>query len=139
MRSLARETAFKIIYKSLFLNGDLSADEILEEDKITEQDDKDYVDDRKFIIELVELYQQNQQYINNLIDLHLKGYSPERVYKIDRAILATAIAEMIFYKQTPYKVVVNEAVEMAKKYSTEKSYSFVNGLLKTLIEEHNVN
>lgn len=139
MRSLARETAFKIIYKSLFLNGDLSADEILEEDKITEQDDKDYVDDRKFVIELVELYQQNQQDINNLIDSHLKGYSPERVYKIDRAILATAIAEMIFYKQTPYKVVVNEAVEMAKKYSTEKSYSFVNGLLKTLIEEHNVN
>lgn len=139
MRSLARETAFKIIYKSLFLNGDLFADEILEEDKITEQDDKDYVDDRKFVIELVELYQQNQQDINNLIDSHLKGYSPERVYKIDRAILATAIAEMIFYKQTPYKVVVNEAVEMAKKYSTEKSYSFVNGLLKTLIEEHNVN
>lgn len=139
MRSLARETAFKIIYKSLFLNGDLSADEILEEDKITEQDDKDYVDDRKFVIELVGIYQQNQQNINDLIDSHLKGYSPERVYKIDRAILATAIAEMIFYKQTPYKVVVNEAVEMAKKYSTEKSYSFVNGLLKTLIEEHDVN
>lgn len=139
MRSLARETAFKIIYKSLFLNGDLSAEEILEEDKITEQDDKDYVDDSNFVLELVNLYQQNQQNINNLIDSHLKGYSPERVYKIDRAILATAIAEMIFYKQTPYKVVVNEAVEMAKKYSTEKSYSFVNGLLKTLIEEHNVN
>lgn len=139
MRSLARETAFKVIYKSLFLNGDLSADEILEEDKITEQDDKDYIEDSKFVLELVGLYQQNQQNINNLIDSHLKGYSPERVYKIDRAILATAIAEMIFYKQTPYKVVVNEAVEMAKKYSTEKSYSFVNGLLKTLIEEQNVN
>lgn len=139
MRSLARETAFKVIYKSLFLNGDLSADEILEEDKITEQDDKDYIEDSKFVLELVGLYQQNQQNINNLINSHLKGYSPERVYKIDRAILATAIAEMIFYKQTPYKVVINEAVEMAKKYSTEKSYSFVNGLLKTLIEEQNVN
>ena len=53
--------------------------------------------------------------------------------------MAIAITEMLFYKLTPYKVVINEAVEMAKKYSTEKSYSFVNGVLKALVEENNVN
>lgn len=139
MRSLARETAFKVIYKSLFINGDLSVDELLEEDKITEQEDKDYIEDSKFVTELVSLYEKNQEQINQLINSKLKGYTPERVYRIDRAILATAIAEMLFYKQTPYKVVINEAVEMAKKYSTEKSYSFVNGVLKVLVEEQNVN
>ena len=118
MRSLARETAFKVIYKSFFLNGDLSIDELLEEDKITEQEDKDYIEDSKFVKELVSLYEQNQEQINSLINSKLKGYTPERVYRIDRAILATAIAELFFYKQTPYKVVINEAVEMAKKYST---------------------
>ena len=139
MRSLARETAFKVIYKSLCLNGDLSIDELLEEDKITEQEDKDYIEDSKFVKELVSLYEQNREQINSLINSKLKGYTPERVYRIDRAILATAIAELLFYKQTPYKVVINEAVEMAKKYSTEKSYSFVNGVLKVLVEEQNVN
>lgn len=139
MRSLARETAFKVVYKSLFLNGDLSLEEFLEEDKITEQEDKDYVDDIKFIEEIVALYSQNKDKVNDLINSKLKGYLPERVYRIDRAILAIAITEMLFYKLTPYKVVINEAVEMAKKYSTEKSYSFVNGVLKALVEENNVN
>ena len=139
MRSLARETAFKVVYKSLFLNGDLSLEEFLEEDKITEQEDKDYVDDIKFIEEIVALYSQNKDKVNDLINSKLKGFLPERVYRIDRAILAIAITEMLFYKLTPYKVVINEAVEMAKKYSTEKSYSFVNGVLKALVEENNVN
>ena len=138
MRSLARETAFKVVYKSLFLNGDLAVDELLEEDKITEEEDKDYVEDYKFISELVSLYAQNQNQINEIINSKLKGYTPERVYRIDRAILAIAITEMLFYKQTPFKVVINEAVEIAKKYSTEKSYSFVNGVLKAIVEEQNV-
>lgn len=138
MRSLARETAFKVVYKSLFLNGDLTIDELLEEDKITEEEDKDYVEDYKFISELVSLYAQNQNQINEIINSKLKGYTPERVYRIDRAILAIAITEMLFYKQTPFKVIINEAVEIAKKYSTEKSYSFVNGVLKAIVEEQNV-
>ncbi|MCI7003007.1 MAG: transcription antitermination factor NusB [Eubacteriales bacterium] len=139
MRSLARETAFKIIYKSFFLDGDLSCDEILEEDNITEELDKDFNDDNKFVREIVSLYGENKDSVNSLIDSHLKGYTPERVYKIDRAILATAITELNYYKLTPFKVVVNEAVEMAKKYSTEKSYSFVNGMLKTILGEQNAN
>ena len=139
MRSLARETAFKIIYKSYFLDGDLSCDELLEEDKITKELDKDFEDDDKFIRSIISLYKDNVNEINSLIDSNLKGYTPDRVYKIDRAILATAITELKYYKLTPYKVVVNEAVEMAKKYSTEKSYSFVNGILKTIIGENNAN
>ncbi len=139
MRSMARETVFKIIYKSLFLNGDLSFDELLEEDDITSDKDKDFAEDFKFIDEIISLYKTNSEQINELINKNLKGYTPERVYKIDRAILATAITELLFYKSTPLKVVVNEAVEMAKKYSTEKSYSFVNGMLKAILEEANVN
>ncbi len=139
MRGLARETAFKIIYKSLFLNGDLSLDEMLEEDNITTEQDKDFAEDYNFVNSIIELYSQNKNYVNNLIDKNLKGYTPDRVYRIDRAILATAITELLFYKQTPLKVVFNEAVEMAKKYSTEKSYSFINGILKTIIEEQNAN
>ncbi len=137
MRSLARETAFKIIYKSLFNDGDLSYDEMLEEDGITPELDKDYADDSQFIKSIIDLYSENKETINASINDKLKGYTPDRVYRIDRAILLTAITEINYYKQTPYKVVVNEAVEMAKKYSTEKSYSFVNGILKNIVGEAN--
>ena len=139
MRSLARETAFKIIYKSLFLNGDLSIDEMLEEDNINQEQDKDYAEDYDFIKSIVSLYGENKDTIDEMINSKLKGYSPERVYRIDRAILSLAITELLFYKKTPLKVVVNEAVEMAKKYSTEKSYSFVNGILKSVFEGQDAN
>ena len=132
MRKQARETAFKVIYKSLFLENDFSSSELLEEDNILEEEDVNFVNT------LVELYQQNKEEINNSINSKLKWYTPERVYRIDRAILALALTEIKFYKQTPLKVVINEAIEMAKKYSTEKSYSFVNGMLKSLTEGQDV-
>ena len=72
--------------------------------------------------------------INNNINSKLNAYLPERVYRIDRAIICVALTEIFYYKKTPLKVVINEAIEMAKKYSTEKSYSFVNGMLKSLTE-----
>ena len=131
MRKLARETAFKIIYKSLFVLNDFSCDEVLEEDNITEEVDID------FVKTLVRLYETNSEEINQLINSKLTAYTPDRVYRIDRAILCVAITEIFYYKQTPLKVVINEAIEMAKKDSTEKSYSFVNGMLKGLTEGHN--
>lgn len=131
MRKLARESAFKIIYKSLF-NGDLSCEEIIEEDKITEEQDVEYVNT------LVSLYANNKDEINQKINSKLTSYTPDRVYRIDRAILCVAITEILYYKQTPLKVAINEAIEMAKKYSTEKSYSFVNGMLNALTAGQNV-
>ncbi len=131
MRKFARESAFKIIYKSLFVKNDLSCEEILEDDKIESEEDIE------FVKTLVSLYEQNAEEINNNINAKLTGYTPERVYRIDRAIICVAVTEAIYYTKTPLKVVINEAIEMAKKYSTEKSYSFVNGMLKALLEGYN--
>lgn len=132
MRKQARESAFKVIYKSLFIENDFSSDEILEEDLITNEEDVNFVNT------LVDLYSANKDYINDCINKKVRGYTPERVYRIDRAILALALTEIEFYKQTPLKIVINEAIEMAKKYSTEKSYSFINGMLKSLTEGQDV-
>mgnify|MGYP002516849677 CR=1 FL=1 len=62
----------------------------------------------------------------------LKNWTIERIFKIDLAILSRAIYEILFIDNIPVKVSANEAVELAKKYSTEKSYSFVNGVLATI-------
>ena len=126
-RILARETAFKVIYKSFFIDDNFSTSEIIEEDNID-------AEGSEFVNNLVQIYKEHKEQLENKIITNLQGYTFDRIYKIDKAILMTALAEMLYYKQTPYKVVINEAVEMAKKYSTEKSYSFVNGILKKIVE-----
>ena len=128
MRKKARETAFKIIYQSLFFEDNFSSEEILEEDDIVEDGSKE------FVRTLVSLYKENREEINNMINSKLTGYTPDRVYRIDRAILCLGVTEINYYKETPFKIVINECIEMAKKYSTEKSYSFINGILKSIIE-----
>ena len=128
MRKKARESAFKIIYQSMFIKDNFASEEILEEDEILDKESKGFVET------LIQLYKDNAEEINNLINSKLKGYTPDRVYKIDRAILCLGVTEILYYKETPFKIVVNECVEMAKKYSTEKSYSFINGVLKAVTE-----
>ena len=71
----------------------------------------------------------------NLIDIiakNTKGYTVERLFKVDLAILLIASYEIKYYKQTPVNIVANEAVELAKKYSTEKSYSFINAVIGSI-------
>jgi len=67
--------------------------------------------------------------IDSWIEELAKGYSLERLAAVDRAILRLGIYELRYEKETPPAVVINEAVELAKEYSTEHSGSFVNGIL----------
>ena len=68
-----------------------------------------------------------------IIKDNTEGYELDRIYKVDLAILVLAVYE-IKYQDTPKNVVVNEAVELSKKYSTDKSYSFVNGVLAKVLK-----
>ena len=70
-----------------------------------------------------------------MVAKYISGYTVDSMFKIDLAILVLAVNEMVYYKETPMKVVVNESVEIAKKYSTEKSSGFVNGILATIIKD----
>ena len=69
------------------------------------------------------------------ISKYIKGYTIDRLFKIDLAILLIAFYELK-YQDTATKIVVNEAVELAKKYSTQKSYSFINGVLGSFIKDN---
>ena len=74
------------------------------------------------------------------IDLLIKKYAPryplEKISKVDLAILRWAVYELIFHKKLPYKVVIDEAVELAKELSSQNAYSFVNGVLGSLIKDY---
>lgn len=85
---------------------------------------------------------KTKEIINKMdkIDLLIKKYAPryplKEISKVDLAILRWAVYEIIFDKKLPYKVVIDEAVELAKELSSENGYRFVNGVLASLIKDY---
>ena len=88
----------------------------------------------EFTSKILKSFADNYSEINDIISSHLKGYTIERLFKIDLAIITLAVIELNFIKETPKEVVINEAVELAKKYSTEKSPRFINGVLADIVK-----
>jgi N utilization substance protein B len=88
-----------------------------------------------YIIELVEGTHQRKVQIDELLSDYLKGWQMDRLSRIDREVLRLAVFEMIYQTDVPPKVVVNEAIELAKHFGTEESGKFVNGVLGKMIKE----
>lgn len=98
-------------------------------------DNNDYSQEiRSFATSLIEGTLTNIKEIDNLIIKYTKNWDLERMASIDRNILREAIYEMVFWQKTPVSVVINEAVELAKKFSTADSGGFVNGILDKVKE-----
>ncbi|MGC8595240.1 MAG: transcription antitermination factor NusB [Candidatus Kryptoniota bacterium] len=72
--------------------------------------------------------------IDALIQRHLEHWDVSRVNPVDRNILRMGISELLFFKEVPTKVTINEAIEISKKYSTEESPKFVNGILDAALK-----
>lgn len=131
-RSAIREQAFKLIY-SLEIQKQESIEEqidlYIESNSITDKNAQDYIKDAVLGIE------NNKDEILENIEKNLKAeWKLDRISKIDLAILKLAIYE-IKYKDIPFKVVINEAVELAKKYGEDSSKNFVNGILASVVNQ----
>lgn len=85
--------------------------------------------DLEYIKEALLKVQENIEVIDEKIESSLTNWKLDRISKINLSILRLAIAEMIYLEGIPEKVAINEAIELTKKYSDEKSVSFVNGVL----------
>ena len=133
-KSTIRELTFKLIYS-------------LEIQKSFEDEDMDlYFDDmqlsenkvREQIKEDVNSIINNNEELLAQISNNLKSdWKLERISKVNIALLKLAIYEML-YKKVPYKVVINEVVELAKKYGEDASSSFINGVFATVVKENNL-
>ncbi len=86
--------------------------------------------------ELVQGTLDNQERIDDLIRSQADNWRLERMPAVDRNILRLAIYEMMFEEDTPKLVVLDEAIELAKKFGSEQSGRFVNGLLDGLLKQH---
>ena len=120
-----REAVFKILFQ--IENTELDYKELLELEQ-EEIANSSYVNNT--LTEIIDKLEE----IDNIISNNLKDWKLDRLSKMDRQILRISAYE-ILYSDIPYKVSINEAVELSKKYSEkDESYKFINGVLKSIVE-----
>ena len=127
-RIKARETCFKLIFEFEFLKQ--KNETTLEEFLLSKDLEKEDID---FVNSVYDGVLSHDEELNETIKKYLKGYTLERIFKIDLAILKLAIYE-IDYQGESASVIINEAVELSKKYSTDNGYKFVNGVLASVVK-----
>ncbi len=132
MRVTARETAFKVIFASNF-TGEISrgtAKALYKAEKLTE-DDIAYAD------KVLDLVEGHWNEYSAIIDRLSVSFPEVRIFPADRSIMLLALAEIYGFEDIPDVVSVSEAANIASKYSSEKSASFVSGILGEAIKEKN--
>ena len=131
-RTAIRESAFKLIYSlEIQKHNDLKEqiDVYFESENIENKEAKEYIERALLRI------RNHKEEILRLIERNLKSdWKIDRISRIDLSILKLAIYE-IQYKDIPFKVVINEAVELAKKYGEDSSKNFVNGILASIVNK----
>lgn len=129
-RRLAREELFKIVFEAEINNKSLSTvlDSYLERENEVELNEKG----KEFLVEYAKGIIENEEKILAELNEKMEGWSFERVGNVEKALLKISDYEILF-KDTPKEIVINEAVELAKKYGDIKTYEFVNGVLAKLV------
>ena len=127
-----RENAFKLIYSIEIQNTEALQEQV---DLFFESNDIKDEQTKKYINDVILGIDKNNEQILKEIEQNLKeDWKLSRISKMDLSILKLAIYE-IKYNEIPYKVAINEAVELAKKYGEDKSKNFVNGILASVVKE----
>lgn len=93
---------------------------------------------KEYAVNLITTYATKKEIVDAQIQKHSKGWNIDRLVRIDRDILRIAIIELLYFEDMPVSVSADEAVELAKKYSTEESSSFINGILRAVIDGNNL-
>jgi N utilization substance protein B len=124
-RREARESALQSLYAEEV--GKHSPQDIVQ--NVMKPALKDSSDTLKFAEKLFYNTVDHAPELDGIIDDHIRNWKVERLAIIDKVILRMALTEMLYFPEIPTKVSINEAIELAKKFSTKKSGTFVNGIL----------
>ena len=130
MKKIEKKLNSKITELSKTILEEVRTKRMLESNEIKSEDAK------KYILDVANGVSKNLEDITELIKNHLKqDWKIERISKVTLAILKLATYEIV-YAKIPFKVVINEAVELAKKYGEDTSSAFVNGILASIVKEN---
>ncbi len=133
MRTLARETLFKYIFSTQFTSDNHGLKSALYKADGLSKDDIAYCDN------VLNAISEHKDEICAAIDKNSTGFPHGNIYPADRAILYIAVAEIKYINDIHYKVSLNEAANIATKYSSEKSANFVSGVLSGVIKNNDEN
>ncbi|TYP95254.1 NusB antitermination factor [Fodinibius salinus] len=132
-RRQAREAVLQALYADEFGNGKWkNIIQSVIKPRITD-DKKTFKFAERLFLKAV----NNKPDVDEIIKSHINNWRIERLNAIDRQVIRMAITEFLFFEQIPTKVSMNEAIELAKKYSTKKSSNFVNGILDSALKQLN--
>lgn len=130
-RSKLREIIVKVLYETYIYDSkdiNYNLKDLIKEQLETQND---------FVNLSLEKIKENQQEIDNIANTYMKNWSIDRLSKVDKAILSLGIYELL-KTDTPSIVAINEAVELAKKYSDEKVVKMINGVLDKIMHSENI-
>ena len=131
-RRKARENAFIAVFEAGFSSNDI--EEIL---SLT-QEVPEYEEYRldEFAIGLINNYYNNAEEVNEIIQSKLKNWSQSRISRVASAVLRLSVAEMMFSQEKDMdSVIINEAVEICKRFAGDNDYQFVNGVLGAIAKD----
>lgn len=126
-RRESREQCFAVMFEMTFTDD--SVQDILDnavESRTVEADD--------FMMNILDSFSEHKEEVDDIIKDNIKGWTFGRLSRVTLSVLRFAITELKF-TDTPQKIVINEAVELSKKYSTQQEASFVNGVLGSVVRE----
>ena len=132
-RSKTRELAFQLLYQ-IEIQNEIDEEAIIlffENMEVNSKEAKEYIS--QIVYGIVD---EKENIISQIEKNIKKDWELERISKINLALLKLSIYE-ILYTNIPYKVAINEVIELAKRYGEETSHSFVNGILASVVKEKN--
>ncbi len=128
-RRTAREAALSLIFESEF-QGETGKEEIL-----SLAIDAREMEEDKYIREVFFASMEHREEIDALIAKHAQGWSLKRISKVALAVMRLSITEMLFMEGIPYRVSINEALELIKRYDHDVPPKFINGVLNAVATE----
>lgn len=126
-RRKSRELALQVLYQI-----DMSCENARDALDLFWQNFESVEGSREFSEKLVEGVWQHMNQINSIIEKYSENWRLKRISRVDRNILRLAVFELLYCHDIPSKVTINEAIDLGKKFGSEKSGSFINGILDSV-------
>lgn len=137
-RILARAAAMQMVYEQMLGgDGENTLDGLIDFTAEKAGSAEAYEEDTALIRRLVEGVREHAEELDGVISSYLRGWTLDRIARVDLCVLRLAIYSLQHEKDIAPSIIIKEAVDMAGRYSTEKSESFVNGILSAYLKDQN--